>query len=124
MKTIKFIAKVLVAAIVAMGVAFVLVWQGASFQAVAVVYGCTAIMTALVLGAFDVPAKRGEQHGKYDSIKHKMGIKYNQAAIFVGTACLFIGSPDECDEVVDDLWHHAHQAEVRALTGDETFDIL
>ena len=65
-----------------------------------------------------------EEPSRYDSIKHKSGIKYNQAAIFVGTACLFIGSPDECDEVVDDLWHRGVQAEVTQLTGDEHFNVL
>jgi len=64
---------------------------------------------------------RGE--GKYDTIRHKTG-NYGQAAIFVGTACLFIGTPNECDELADDLWHRGQQAEVRALTGDEVFDIL
>ena len=61
--------------------------------------------------------------GKYDTIRHKTG-NYGQAAIFVGTACLFIGTPNECDELADDLWHRGQQAEVRALTGDEVFDIL
>lgn len=62
---------------------------------------------------------------KYDSIRHKMGGRtYGQAAVFIGTACLFIGEPNECWELADDLWHHAQQAEVRALTGEETFDVL
>lgn len=64
---------------------------------------------------------RGE---KYESIRHKTGRNYGQAAVFIGTACLFIGTPEECDAVADDLWHHAQQAEVRALDGTETFDIL
>lgn len=64
-------------------------------------------------------------NGKYDSIKHKMGRRsYGNAAVFIGTACLFIGTPQECDEVADDLWHHAHQAEVRELTGEMEFEIL
>jgi hypothetical protein len=44
--------------------------------------------------------------------------------VFIGTACLFIGAPKQCDDLCDDLWHHGQQAEVRALTGDETFDII
>ena len=65
---------------------------------------------------------RGE--GKYD-IKHKMGRRsYGNAAVFIGTACLFVGTPQECEDVCDDMWHYGQQAEVRALTGDEIFDIL
>lgn len=66
---------------------------------------------------------RGE--GKYDTIRHKTGRNYGQAAVFVGTACLFIGTQTECDERADDLWHYGVQAEVQQLTGEETqFDIL
>lgn len=65
---------------------------------------------------------RGE--GKYDTIRHKTGRNYGQAAVFIGTACLFIGTPKECDELADDLWHRGQQAESRVLTGDEVFDIL
>lgn len=64
---------------------------------------------------------RGE--GKYDTIRHKTG-NYGQAAIFVGTACLFVGAPKECDDLADDLWHRGIQCEVSELTGDEVFDIL
>jgi hypothetical protein len=61
--------------------------------------------------------------GKYDTIRHKTG-NYGQAAIFVGTACLFVGAPKECDELADDLWHRGIQCEVSELTGNEVFDIL
>ena len=64
---------------------------------------------------------RGE---KYDSIRHKTGRNYGQAAVFIGTACLFIGTPKECDDLADDLWHRGIQCEVSELTGDETFDII
>jgi len=67
---------------------------------------------------------RSMRSNKYDSIRHKMGRNYGQAAVFIGTACLFIGTPEECDNVCDDMWHYGQQAEVRALTGDETFNIL
>ena len=59
---------------------------------------------------------------KYDSIRHKMGQNYGQAAIFVGTACLFVGTPQDCEELADSLQHYAQQAKARALTGDETFE--
>jgi len=65
-----------------------------------------------------------EKRGRYDTIRHRSGIKYNQAAIFVGTACLFIGTPKECEELTDDLWHRGVQAKQVELTGNEVFDVL
>ena len=65
--------------------------------------------------------------GKYDSIRHKAGSRsrsYGHAAIFLGTACLFVGTPQECEDVCDDLWHWGQQVDVRTLTGEENFDIL
>lgn len=65
--------------------------------------------------------------GKYDSIRHKAGIRsrsYGHAAVFLGTACLFVGTPQECEDVCDDLWHWGQQVDVRTLTGEETFDVL
>jgi hypothetical protein len=62
--------------------------------------------------------------GKYDTIRHKTGKSYGSAAIFIGTACLFTGTPQECDELADDLWHRGVQCEVSEVTGEETFDIL
>ena len=50
---------------------------------------------------------------------------YGQAAVFIGTACLYMGTPQECDDVCDDLWHHGQQAHVEMLTGEETsFNVL
>ena len=61
----------------------------------------------------------------YESIKHRTGRNYGQAAIIVGGACLFMGEPKECEELCDDLWHRGVQAEVQQLTGEETqFDII
>ena len=72
--------------------------------------------------AGDIKAILRSMRGKkYDSI-HKMGQNYGQAAIFIGTACLFIGDPDECGELADSLQHYAQQAKARALKGDETFE--
>lgn len=71
-----------------------------------------------ILSAEQEPTKHG-------SIKHYNGRRnYGQAAVFIGTACLFMGTPQQCDEVCDDLWHHGQQAHVQMLEGNETFDIL
>ena len=68
-----------------------------------------------------------EEHepSKHDTIKHRMGRRnYGQAAVFIGTACLYMGTPQQCEDVCDDLWHHGQQAHVQMLEGNETFDIL
>ena len=120
-QTIKFIGKVIVAAIVAMFMALVIAWQGAGFNAVAIVFFCTALALAGLMGAFDVPAKKG----KYDSIRHKMGSKsYGQAAIFLGTACVFVGTPKECEERADDLLHYGQQVRVEDNIEGMEFNIL
>lgn len=121
-QTIKFIAKMIVAAIVAMIVALGVEAMGFGYRFGFVsVFMCVAIGVAALLGAFNVTDK-----AHYDSIRHYDGRRsYNQAAIFVGTACLFIGSPKECEQVLDDLWHRGVQAEVTELTeNDVDFNIL
>lgn len=121
MKTLKFLAIVVPSAAIAMFIGvgvLALTGSGKAFAAVSI-FG--ALLIALLLGAFDVPNKQS----KYDSIRHKMGRRsYGNAAVFIGTACLFVGTPQECEDVCDDMWHYGQQTEVRALTGDETFDIL
>lgn len=67
---------------------------------------------------------RSMRDSKYDTIRHKTERNYGQAAVLIGTACLFIGTPEECNDVCDDMWHYAQQCEVRELTGEETFDVL
>lgn len=80
-----------------------------------------AIVSGLVMGVYDMEEKR--QRG-CDSIRPQRR-DYGQAAVFVGTACLLIGTPEQCDDIADDLWHHGQQARVEMLTGEETqFDIL
>lgn len=80
-----------------------------------------AIVSGLVMGVYDVEEKR---QGGRDSIRPQRR-DYGQAAVFVGTACLLIGTPQECDDIVDDLWHHGQQARVEMLTGEETqFDVM
>ena len=119
-KNIKFIVKILVAAIVAACVALAVDAMGIGYQyGFVTVFFATAIGVAALLGAF---REEGRKNARYTSIKD--AARYGQAAIFVGTACLFVGTPKECEDVCDDLWHHGQQADVRALTGDGTFDIL
>ena len=68
-----------------------------------------------------------EEHepSKHETIKHRMGGRsYGQAAVFIGTACLYMGTPQQCEEMCDDLWHHGQQAHMQMLEGNETFDIL
>ena len=68
-----------------------------------------------------------EEHepSKHETIKHRMGSRnYGQAAIFVGTACLFTGTPQQCEELADSMQHYAQQAEVQMLDGNETFDVI
>ena len=120
MKTLRFIVKVFVAAIVGFAVMCVTIAFDASDRVAIVSYLGVAIAIAALLGAFDMGAiKRSMKH---TSIKD--AARYGQAAIFVGTACLFIGEPNECDELADDLWHSGIQCKVDSLTGNETFDIL
>lgn len=82
-------------------------------------YLCIALLIALFMGALDYDERKSEKH---TSIKDARN--YGQAAVFIGTACLYMGTPQQCEDVCDDLWHYGQQAEVRALTGDETFEIL
>ena len=124
-KTIAFIVKILVAAIVAM---FLAVWadeHGVGYRyGFVTVYFCGAIGVYYAIEGICAFIRR-RQAEREDIIKFRRSIDYRQAAVFVGTACLFIGTQTECDERADDLWHYGQQAEVRALTGEETqFDVL
>lgn len=121
MKKMSFIVKFIVAFIVATFAVALCIRYDASDNVVIVTYFGVSIMTMLALGAFDVK----EKQSKYNSIKHRMSSRnYGQAAIFIGTACLYMGTPQQCDELCDDLWHHGQQAHVQVLDGNETFDIL
>lgn len=121
MKTLKFIVKILVAAIVAACVALAVDAMGIGYQyGFVTVFFATAIGVAALLGAFDMSAQKRDM--KHTSIKD--AARYGQAAIFVGTACVFMGSVDDCDELADDLWHYGQQAEVRQLTDETEFNIL
>jgi hypothetical protein len=116
----KTIIKMLVATIVAIGMACVLIAADASDNMVIVTFFCVGIMVAAALGVFDE-----RERSKHESIKHYDGRRnYGHAAVFVGTACLFIGTPKECDTIADDLQHYAQQARVDTLTGEETLEVL
>lgn len=67
---------------------------------------------------------RSMRDSKHDSIRPSRR-DYGQAAVFVGTACLLIGTPQECDDLCDDLWHYGQQARMEMLTGEEqAFDVM
>ena len=117
----KTIIKIIVAAIVAMGMACVLIWNDASDNAVIVTYFCVALMVSAILGVFDIKERKDAKHTTIKDAARN----YGQAAILVGGACLFLGEPKVCEELCDDLWHRGVQAEVRELSGTEQdFDII
>jgi transcriptional regulator with XRE-family HTH domain len=87
---------------------------------IAVFFGVGVLMM-LGLGALD---GKGEE-SKFDTIRHKIGRRnYGHAAVFFGTACLFMGTPKECEELCDDLWHRGQQVHMDMLNGEETLEIL
>ena len=120
----KTILKMLVAIIVAAFMAGVLIVADASDNAVIVTYFCTALMLCALFGVFDEKKKCKES--KHESIRHYDGRKnYGQAAVFMGTACLFIGTPKQCEDMCDDLWHWGQQAHMETIDGSESsFEIL
>lgn len=116
----KTFAKMIVAAIVAVFMGVMAIANGASDNLVLCTLFATGIAVSALLGVYDMPERT-----KHDSILHKTGRNYGQAAIFVGTACVFMGTPQECDDLCDDLWHHGQQARVEMLTGEETsFNVI
>jgi hypothetical protein len=120
MKTLRFIGLVIVAALVGFAAMCVAIAFDASDRVTIVSYFGVAIAIAALLGVFDMSAVK--RNMKHTSIKD--AARYGQAAIFVGTACLFIGEPNECDELADGLQHYAQKCKVGELTGNETFEIL
>lgn len=120
-KTFRFIGTIIVAALVGFAAMCIAIAFDASDKVAIASYFGVAIVIAAVLGAF----REERSASRFDTIRHYDGRKnYGQAAVFIGTACLFIGEPNECWELADDMWHYAQQAEVRALDGDIEFDIL
>lgn len=120
MKTIKFIGLGIVAALVGFAAMCVAIAFDASDKVAIVTYFGVAIPIAALLGAFDMSAIK--RNMKRTSIKD--AARYGQAAIFVGTACLYMGTPQDCEELADDLQHYGVQAKADTLTGNETFEIL
>lgn len=119
-KTIKFLAIIVLSAVVAFAMACIVLAITDSGKAFAFTYFIGASIIALAMGAFHERSK-----AKCESIKHRDGRHYGQAAIFVGTACVFMGTPHDCDELCDDLWHHGQQARVEMLTeNDVDFNVL
>ena len=121
-KTIIGIVKILVATIVAIVVTMIIDAMGIGYwYGHVAVFFCTGIGMVALLGVFS-----DEESAKHESIKHYNGRRnYGQAAIFVGTACIFMGTPKECEDMCDNLWHNAQQAHMEMLSGEETeFEIL
>ena len=121
-KAIIGIVKILVATIVAIVVTMIIdaIGIGYWYGHVAVFF-CTGIGMVALLGVFS-----DEESAKHESIKHYNGRRnYGQAAVFIGTAAIFVGTPQQCEDMADDLQHYAQQAKVKMLTGEETeFEIL
>ena len=121
-KTIIDIVKILVACIVAIvaTIAVDALGIGYHYGHVAVFF-CTAIGMLAILGVFSE-----REDAKHDSIRHYDGRRhYGQAAVFLGTACVFMGTPKQCEDVADDLWHYGQQVHVEQLTGEENnFEVL
>lgn len=120
MKTLRFLAIVVLSAAIAFGIGVGVLALSGNDRAFFCTFFFGAIAIALGLGAFNVERK----DSRYESIKHRSGRNYGQAAIMLGTVCLYMGSPQDCEELCDDLWHRGVQAEVRALTGEMEFEIL
>ena len=128
MKTFGFIVKVFVAAMVAMLLA---AWAeehhvGYRWGFVTVyLFGAVVVYYAIECIVGIVRRYRRRQQERDAIASFRRSIDYRQAAVFVGTACLYLGTPADCDELCDDLWHRGVQAKVRQLSGEETsFDIL
>lgn len=121
----KTIIKIIVAAMVGL---FLAAWSdehhvGYRYGFVAVYFFGSIVVYYAIEGIISMWRKRNSKM-HYDTIKFRKGMDYKQAAVFIGTACLYLGTQQQCDELCDDLWHHGQQAHVQVLDGNETFDIL
>ena len=113
--TAQIVLSIIIAGIISLGV--YALTKNEAMAASTVAFGW--ILVALFMGAFDYDERK-----KHTSIKDAAR-NYGQAAVFVGTACLYMGTPQQCEDVCDDLWHRGVQAEYHELTGEETqFDII
>lgn len=116
----KCFVSIIVAALVGMAAMCIAIAYDASDSLAIVTYFVVAFCVACVLGVFDERKER-----KDESRSATIRRKYGHAAVFIGTACLYTGTPQQCDEMADDLWHYSQQAHVEMLTGEETnFEVL
>jgi hypothetical protein len=115
-QTIKFIVLGIVAAVIGFAAMCVAIKLDASDGVAIASYFGVAAIAAIALGVF----RDGKDAARHTSIKD--AARYGQAAIFIGSAAIFVGTPQECEDVCDDLWHRGVQCEVGNLTGE--FDIL
>ena len=72
-QTIKFFAIVVISAVVAMFAAVLVLALTDSGMACAIAYVTVGIACVAFFGAFNEPAKK--QQGKFDTIRHKAGIR-------------------------------------------------
>ncbi len=121
----KTFAKMIVAAMVGLMLAAWADGHHVSYRyAFVSVYLFGSVVVYYAIDGIDAVLTKRGRNSRYDSIRPSRR-DYSQAAIFVGTACLFMGTPQECDDLCDDLWHHGQQARVEMLTGEETsFNII
>ena len=81
------------------------------------------VFVCIIAGDVKATMRSMRKDVKHESIRPQKR-SYGQAAVFVGTACLYLGTPQLCDDLCDDLWHHGQQARVEKLTGEEVFNVL
>lgn len=117
MKTIKFVAIVVLSAAVAFGIGVGVLMLTGNMNAFASVSIFGGILIALLLGAFDVPAK-------VESIKRFRRNYGQQAAVFIGSAAIFVGSMQECEDMCDNLLHWGQQAHVEEFNSETVFNVL
>lgn len=128
MKTIvKYAVAAMVAMVMAVGCAWVCIEYSIGYWAAPIVAWMFGGVSGMYVGewiAMRLLDAISRKQTRYDSIR-PTGRSYGQAAVFIGTACLYMGTPQQCDDVCDDLWHHGQQAHVEMLTGEETsFNVL
>lgn len=116
MKKLSFTMKFIVAFIVATFAVAMCIRYDATDNVVVCTYFGVTLMVMLSLGAFN-PKGSEELRAKSEetmanAVKRK---SYGQAAVFMGTAAIFVGSLAECEDVCDDLWHYGQQAHVELM---------
>ena len=120
-KTIIDIVKILIACIVA-----IVATMGVDALGIGYQYGHVAVFFCVAIGMLAILGVFSEREGaKHDSIRHYDGRRhYGQAAIFIGTACIFMGTQQQCEDICDDLQHYGQQAHVGMLDGEYDLEVL